>query len=699
MQKQEQLMTNSLNKSPSSQEIASRSQDLCYSCESALWISLYFDGFGYSLPEAGGIGDVVSNIGKLFRSRDRNNDKLDRSAFYYPGLGARFEPELSIIAKTGLSKVWNDSVDAATPKPVESSKDQLSDYAKERGKDVLKTRSTDTAISKVTGDIKNNVRHGRQILARGFERNIDHIDGLARRQLSGLMSHWRPLWHAVTRHPWRTFKLHKEAGAAAFRYTVGRVVEATPLRDTKFCAALFNMGVDTRLKAAKDDFKKAVHQAQKLYTVKHINVALFGYDNGGAIAVGFANQLMNELCDEGKFGGIEVKLKFIGLFDCVSYRYADNFVTAYIPLSNGVVNNLEMPKQVEKVVHLCAAHEYRFYKPLSIIDGKAELGAKYEEWMYPGAQADVGGGYEDGEEGKSNQLARVPLNFMHGQACRHAVPLLSMERLKAEQGKVHLDFLVDPALDKLVCAYRRHAAELSKQVVPFTTQELLAPFTLSDSRCLRAPSITQPMMRLPETVKDGLKGHHALFVLWLRSVYDAHIDDQDPEFAEFRKEMLAIARVAAMGAIDGQLKELYAQWKSAEGHPLPDELQPLFSQYVHNSVLVADEGFAARLSKQVDMFFCSPSMLHYRSVLEMSKQPEKTWLEERAEYAQAYAKTINEIGPSGYPQAGPPKAPEISTQPGKTWLEERAEQAQAYAKTLNELGPSGYPRAAPPKMP
>jgi len=569
--------------------------------------------------------------------------------------------------KDGLDK----AKDKATPdNPVDKAGDRLKDYATDKAGDLAKNPTAD-GVKDVLSTVGNDAtaaasrisRHAEQIGARSVEGNINVAERIVHRKVNGIVSHWRSLFSEVLHHPWRALKLEREAQMEAVKYTVGRAVEASPMRDWKAVAGLFNTGVDTRLESAEDDFKKAVSEAKRNYTVKHINVAVFGYDNGGALAIAFANTLMNDICSKGCYDGIQVKLKFIGLFDCVAHRYSDNLLLGYVPLSNAVIDELQIPKQAEKVVHLAAAHEFRFYKPLSIIKGKPELGAKYEEWLYPGSQADVGGGYEDGDDGKSSQLARVSLNFMHMQARRQAVPLLSLDALQAQSGKVYADFAVDASLKQLVDSYRKHAIELAKLVVPFTAEELTGQGTITETACIRGPSLLKPMMRLPETLKEELKGHQALFIVWFRSLYDANENSSDFGYNEFRRDMRTLELAVSGGYLKGEPKELYDLWKSATGQKPPADILPLFSNYVHNSIIEMDSGFIKTLARETDTLFYGPNQLHYRNILEIEKQPETNWLDdvkntltaakkmltEAQKASAAHGQKLTEIGPSGYP--------------------------------------------------
>ncbi|WP_158902561.1 DUF2235 domain-containing protein [Burkholderia sp. L27(2015)] len=650
-------MNDNTNVFPSMQEIRAHAQDICYSCEGVVWTSFFFDGFGYSLPEFGGTSSI-SNIGKLYRAAERVTEKKDQIPFYYPGLGTRFDPELDVISKTAAYKVMQDAkaraIDTLKPdNPIDTAQKKAADYTQIKAVDLLKAH-TASGVADVLAGVGNEFadaaksigREASELRKRGLKETLDRYAQMEVRRLNRIVDHWRSFVSEIRHHPWRALRLEKVALKSAIEYTFGRAVEAVPARDWRAVASLFNTGVDTRLEAAEHDFTRAVYQAQRLFTVKHINVALFGYDNGGALAIAFAQRLINEICSKGRFEGLAVNLRFMGLFDCVSHRFSDNLVAAYVPLSDRVVNDLRMPTQVEKVVHLCAAHEYRFYKPLSLIGGRAEMGAKYEEWMYPGAQADVGGGYEDGEQGKSDHLARVALNFMHMQARRQAVPLLSMNRLSEDNPRLHETFVVDPAVEQLVRTYRREALALAAQVVPFTIEELKQPITVTRTQCLRGPSLIKPMMHLPESLKEEFRGHQALFILWFRAIYDTHLtslgdgNEDDYVFSQLRKEMDVLARSEIRAPLYGEVQEMYELWRNAEGHSLPEALQPLFSRYVHNSFLVSGE---YRWQGQLDLL-CAPNQLKYRNTLEIAKQSTTDWLKMPEEYAQ----TLKELGSSGY---------------------------------------------------
>ena len=103
--------------------IAIEAEQQCPACSQALWVSFYFDGFGLSDKEG-----PKSNIVKLFQAGYDLADKGMRK-FYYPGLGAYFDPETAALA-AAVGSIAGDKVkDTAT--------DAVKDSAKDVGKGML----------------------------------------------------------------------------------------------------------------------------------------------------------------------------------------------------------------------------------------------------------------------------------------------------------------------------------------------------------------------------------------------------------------------------------------------------------------------------------------------------------------------------------------------------------------------------------
>lgn len=128
-----------------------------------------------------------------------------------------------------------------------------------------------------------------------------------------------------------------------------------------------------------------------------LSFALFGFSRGAAAARSCVRRLLDskgELEKIVKAQSPKTKcewdgpVKFVGLFDTVSS------VTSLSSLFSGDVKALSLDaiKSAQKVVQLAAADEYREHFPLTDI---SSAGAKGTQLFFPGAHADIGGGYRD----------------------------------------------------------------------------------------------------------------------------------------------------------------------------------------------------------------------------------------------------------------------------------------------------------------
>ncbi len=154
-------------------------------------------------------------------------------------------------------------------------------------------------------------------------------------------------------------------------------------------------------------------------TVDHTRVLdvleldVFGFSRGAAAARHFVNQLLNQtdaFVSELNRRGIpvspefhrQIRVKFMGLFDTVE---AAPLTVEHL----GVEQNA-----VERLVHLCAADEHRYYFPLTSVATGSEMNqlpANFTELYLPGAHSDIGGGYHSRHHypGESDSLLRQAL--------------------------------------------------------------------------------------------------------------------------------------------------------------------------------------------------------------------------------------------------------------------------------------------------
>jgi hypothetical protein len=224
-------------------------------------------------------------------------------------------------------------------------------------------------------------------------------------------------------------------------------------------------------------------KASKSAAIEEINVAVFGFSRGAALARAFLNVILEERCIKNKekwvfkSGQWPMRLRFMGLFDTVAsvglpmssnttskvgammssveYMMEDR-LASYIKtrpqelaFAEGAVpgadpapgkydghsswgGQLEIDHAVEEVRHFIAAHEIRNSFPVdSISVFRSETirkPAHFHETVYPGVHSDVGGSYAPGEGARSDLrpegLGLVPLTHMYKYAVNRGVPLL-----------------------------------------------------------------------------------------------------------------------------------------------------------------------------------------------------------------------------------------------------------------------------------
>lgn len=139
-----------------------------------------------------------------------------------------------------------------------------------------------------------------------------------------------------------------------------------------------------------------------------------------------------------------LKIRFVGLFDTVA--------------SMGVPGNdidlgydLTIPRDgfVENVYHARARHEYRGLFPFQSIkryEGEI-LPPNFVEKYFPGAHSDVGYGYAPDDDGKSNELGKLSLNWMWYHSKRVGVALRPLTA--EDQHLPEIDGLAEEELNKM----------------------------------------------------------------------------------------------------------------------------------------------------------------------------------------------------------------------------------------------------------
>lgn len=332
-----------------------------------------------------------------------------------------------------------------------------------------------------------------------------------------------------------------------------RETESTPRKVT-------GRGIDIRLEKAMFEFEMYVRDWQARKRVDAINIAAFGFSRGATTARAFANWIaqhskVNRTAEGLEFDGVPLRFRFLGIFDTVES------IGVGRPNNRPDLIKTSLPAHVEAGLHCIAAHELR---PSFGLTG---LGTnRYTQVVYPGAHADIGGGYANGEQGRSNAFARLPLLQMLDHARGAGLKMQSVPELRQSdrwQDQYRLSFEIQDADRAAFSAYMQH--------VETTAGPLRAVF----------------------------ESHMALFWRWLDSGHAAQAN------AELFREHWTGARASQEGAGEvrrelGRIFNLYArlvrteagrgagQLHGAPVHPpapdaIPAEVHLFFKHYVHDS--------------------------------------------------------------------------------------------------------------------
>lgn len=234
---------------------------------------------------------------------------------------------------------------------------------------------------------------------------------------------------------------------------------------------------EKRLDWAMEEIKRRIKQAEArarnpVNRIRSINIALFGFSRGAALARAFARRLEHRcppnLSGIGRLwhGRYPTRLYFMGLFDTVASAGTNAMMrkltdeamavapslpvlgpiavmtTANADGHMGWASDLRIPAMVERCVHYCAAHEIRNSFPLDTVLEAGRYPSNCVEAVYPGVHSNVGGGYRPGEGGRNRNrfavLNLIPLKAMYDEAVRAGVPLVDIE---TAESRIRDDFL------------------------------------------------------------------------------------------------------------------------------------------------------------------------------------------------------------------------------------------------------------------
>ena len=204
--------------------------------------------------------------------------------------------------------------------------------------------------------------------------------------------------------------------------------------------------------------------------ISQINVAIFGFSRGAALARAFVHQL-DKVCGEVGDDLVWTKstsseppklvIYYLGLLDTVASAgfggsRIENRLRRLAPVAFGVIGgiagiglasadegghygwarDIRILKHVRHCDHFMAAHEVREKFPSDSTRNNTSVPANVREMLYPGMHSDVGGGYSrDSQEGRSNMLANIALCNLYFSAYSHGVPFKTPDEIQAKAGE------------------------------------------------------------------------------------------------------------------------------------------------------------------------------------------------------------------------------------------------------------------------
>lgn len=337
---------------------------------------------------------------------------------------------------------------------------------------------------------------------------------------------------------------------------------------------------------------RAVLDAKPKPNIPSVSVSVFGFSRGGAEAVAFSH-LFDQLLKGGLLAGIKASIRFLGLFDVVASVGGSASVAKTLPMPGAMFDghwawanyvDEPVPGCVLNGVHLIAAHEMRMNFPVT-----RQVGGNVQEFLYPGAHSDVGGGYAPGEQGKGREgqaalLSQIPLAHMYVAAREAGVPLLPYSEM---QTFVRDDFEVDAQLASAwkayIAALNKEGRLLTKHMELFYRWRAMRLNTLESTASFQASSAQdqEDLSSANVLLQGDLEG------LRHRREHRPSGRDRNPTRPEFGSDydyrMNQWHKIRANNHTPLDKWEEMALRHFDHPQPLPDEVARFFDDYVHDS--------------------------------------------------------------------------------------------------------------------
>lgn len=374
---------------------------------------------------------------------------------------------------------------------------------------------------------------------------------------------------------------------------------------TEDCAALLDLGLETGLRIPDmvgDGMRKSILKDQigklekKLAkgrpVIKECFIDIFGFSRGAAEARVFCHWL-DDLLVDGKLAGIIVHFRFLGLIDTVASAGFWSSIVAGVTGVTGVDGGhsgwadskfLRIPASVKNCVHMVAMHELRKNFPLDTITVDGGLPPHCQEFAYPGAHSDVGGGYRPGElgisvgkdayEGDALKLSQIPLNHLLGCAVAAGAP---MDKKRAVRDYNPKPFAIDPRVQKAYDDFLKKST-----LAPRAVHEWLQPY-------LNWRWEVHTRYASLDHVRNANKTDAALLIEYNGYLMDdAQLLNAPVErsllglFLPPVQDAMIIKRAMSLAKLDSEAPAVLARAKAAA--PTSMEAHVLFNHFVHDSL-------------------------------------------------------------------------------------------------------------------
>lgn len=218
--------------------------------------------------------------------------------------------------------------------------------------------------------------------------------------------------------------------------------------------------VERHAKSAKSQSFSDINRSLARHRlIKHINISIFGFSRGAALARAFCNEWIWQ-CNENRgkllYEGYPIRFIFLGLFDTVASFGLPATNMANIPKFGGFKGrDLVVDDRVERCVHYVAGNELRFSFPVDLIRKDGQLNGRWLEKVYPGMHSDVGGGYQPVNQGIDNNYARIPMRDMMDEALKKGARLASYNDISVRSAQIFKErFECKPATIRSYEAYK-----------------------------------------------------------------------------------------------------------------------------------------------------------------------------------------------------------------------------------------------------